>query len=202
MATFLPLQNGPTAPQPHHNFIPNSSDMSYKSNLPQQTSSANASNQPSIHNRTPTDLGENAWHGYPSGNGSMEPPLGQPVNMAAGAPRHRNTMSMGALPYDSARSPPNAKSMSILSMITSSEILDSKPSVRYFSRPLQVLQTWPMSSRQSLPLLTFYRHFKRRYALQILFQGMSTPANSNRVHQSRQTLRSNRATASLAQSVL
>ncbi|KAL9613761.1 MAG: hypothetical protein Q9167_001706 [Letrouitia subvulpina] len=111
MATFLPLQNGPTAPQPHHNFVPNSPDMSYKNNPPQQTSSANASNQSSIHDRTPTDLGENAWHGYPSGNGSMEPPLGQPVNMAAGAPRHRNTMSMGALPFDSARSPPNAKNL-------------------------------------------------------------------------------------------
>ncbi|KAL8744017.1 MAG: hypothetical protein Q9190_003702 [Brigantiaea leucoxantha] len=108
MATFLPRQ--PDPPQPHQEFLPNLPDMSYMSNLPPQSSSAHASDDPATHHGSPA---ANALPAYPpSANGSMPVPPVPPPHVAAGGPRHRSATSMGALPFDAARSPPNTKNTS------------------------------------------------------------------------------------------
>ena len=151
MATFLPRQ--PDPPQPHQEFLPNLPDMSYMSNLPPQSSSAHASDDPATHHGSPA---ANALPAYPpSANGSMPVPPVPPPHVAAGGPRHRSATSMGALPFDAARSPPNTKSKPL----PRSARWDSNRLVaRHLSCTLQILQAGPMSSRQSLPIFTLHRH--------------------------------------------
>ena len=116
-------------------------------------------------------------------------------------PHHSNTSNPGHRPFgsgqsfDGPRSPPNAKSEAAAPIWKANTL--TQACFRYGSCSLQILQTWPVSSWKSLPLLTLDRCFQVRATLQILLQGTLHPSLSG-FH----ILTDARETVSLGKSVL
>lgn len=164
MATFLPR---PSSPQQPFRITSTSPPEHYLANVPERRRSS--ARQPTTEPRR---------SGYGNTNGNMPVPEGPHAFTPNGDAPHRPRMSMSGMPFNAARSPPNAKSM-FRGATEERQWLTIH--CRHLTCPLQVLPARPMSSWESMPVLAFHRCFIRRYTLQILRQGRLFLATKCRV---------------------
>ncbi|KAL8722658.1 MAG: hypothetical protein Q9225_000890 [Loekoesia sp. 1 TL-2023] len=108
MAAFLPLQHPPQEPLPFYSTSPPDHFMS---NVTQHDRSVRDSNGP-VGQQRATDSAANGITSSGNTNGSMPVPKGPHAFVANGEAPHRNPMPMAGLPFNAARSPPNAKNTS------------------------------------------------------------------------------------------
>lgn len=169
MAAFLPhpqissrpLQDLPPA-------SPSDQTMFHLNNPPQPSASISNLTESRIQHRVSGDYRNSGIAGFPAGDGALPVPTGPQAHLVNGGLRNRGPL--GGAVFEGARSPPGTKSMSCSGkprQSTGAELCQ----FRYFTRAVQILQIWPMSSGQSVSLLAFDRRLDRRHAVQVLFQG-------------------------------
>ena len=142
-------------------------------NPPQQsTSNRNMNGNHDSQHRLSTDFKGNDTATYTNGNGPVPVPNGLPHPIPNGTSRHRNTVSMGA--FEGPRSPSNTKSVLLHPNNALGKERANSISIRYFPRPLQILQNRAMPGGESMSIFAFYRFITSRYTLQIFRQGMAS----------------------------
>lgn len=165
MATPLPR---PQAPQQSFRFTPDSPPSLH--NVTQHQQARDPADPIAQQPVTESRLNGTSTHG----NTNLLVPKGPHALTTNGDPSRRATMPMNGMPFNAARSPPNAKSMVRVTALYGSGLTRGH---RYFACPLQILPPRSMSGWKSLPLLPFHRPHIRRHSVQVLRQG--TPALSS-----------------------
>ncbi|KAL8659140.1 MAG: hypothetical protein Q9226_000604 [Calogaya cf. arnoldii] len=152
MATHLPH---PVAPQQPSYLAPNSPPKHFLHNVTQHQRN-------SVPQQPVTDSRPNGTPAH--GNTNMLVPKGPHALATNGeASSRRGPMPMNGMPFNTARSPPNAKST--VRLITSYHFALILAH-RYFTRPLQVLPSWSMPGWKGLPVLALHRRLIRRHSVQ------------------------------------
>ena len=163
MATYMSQSQSTRYTQQDHsaNSPPDQTLFQFNGNAPQRSTPSQMPNGTRNHNRL---SGE-----YRSGallNGSKAIPTGP---QAHGVNGQHNFRGGGA--FDGPRSPPNTKSK-VQRIFVQSARKAKGPGSRYLARTLQVLQSWPMSGWQGLPLPPHHRYLQVRNSLQVLRESM------------------------------
>lgn len=164
MATPLPR---PQAPQQPFHLTPDSPPKPFLHNVTQHQQARDPADPIAQQPVTDSRLNGTSAHG----NTNLLVPKGPHALTTNGDPSRRATMPMNGMPFNAARSPPNAKSTVPVITLYGSGLTRGH---RYFACPLQILPPRSMSGWKSLPVLPFHRPLIRRHSVQVLRQG--TPA--------------------------
>lgn len=160
MATHLPRPQAPQQPFP---LTTNSPPKHFLHNVAQHQRANDPIAQQPVTEPRP--------NGTPAhGNTNLLVPKGPHALTTNGDASRRATMPMNGIPFNTARSPPNAKST--LPVVTPYEF-GLTLGHRYFACPLQILPPRSMPGWKSLPVLALHRRRIRRHSVQILRQGTS-----------------------------
>ncbi|KAL8779907.1 MAG: hypothetical protein Q9213_006729 [Squamulea squamosa] len=167
MATYLPRPQASKQPLRHAS---NSPPNNHRNDATQHERSVRNPADPI----TQQSVTESKSNGTPAhGNTNVLVPKGPHALATNGEALRRPILPMNGMPFNTARSPPNAKS-------TFGKITADKSWLmvycRYFTCALQILPPWSMSGWKGMPLLTFDRRRIHRYPLQIFRKGILAAA--------------------------